>query len=330
MESHRRADEKLPIVILGGSDRRPGAVPTGADSYHFIAGYKGAELKVADGPLIGELLERIRASGAFDCIYVAGPRKVYRDLVDCSIIDTDSNVGQNIRAAVKQVQKIHGRETGVAFITYDVLPTAEEIAELTARLTRGERSDASAGEELPRSPALALSLVTEKQDLGASVWKPKYRIRPEPGEDPIAFLPGHLAVAWPSKLRTGLFYRTLQLAYQERNKDYDHRRRTILLQLLRLLLWRDFLNLFRLYPPTLTYSVLRHGLRAFMRWRKGELDLRELRWAIGKVIVRRRHFRELELQAVRIAVTAHTSFAKDFDTEEEIEELRQKLKRGAP
>ena len=77
MESEQRADEKLPIVILGGSDRRPGAVPTGADSYHFISGYKGAELKVADGPLIGKLLERIRASGAFDHIYVAGPRKVY-------------------------------------------------------------------------------------------------------------------------------------------------------------------------------------------------------------------------------------------------------------
>ena len=135
METQRGADEQLPIVILGGSDRRPGAVPAGADSYHFIAGYKGAELRMAGRPLIGVLLDRVRSSGAFGSTYVAGPRQIYGDLVDCPIIDTDSNVGANIRAAVKEVQRLHGRRTGIGFISCDVLPAAEEISEVTAQLT---------------------------------------------------------------------------------------------------------------------------------------------------------------------------------------------------
>ena len=307
-------------MILAGSDRRPGPVPRGVEGYRFVVGYKGAEIRIGDRPLVRVLLDRLRDAAVFGEIYLAGPRRVYEKLVDCTLIDTDGSVSDNIRAAVDAVHARHGSETRIAFISCDVLPTAEEIAVLMGAMLSTVPEEGAPAEEGDPA-ALTLSLVRVDEPLGASAWKPKYRIRPSPGSDPVPFLPGHVAVARPSRLRLGLFQRLVQLAYQERNRDYEHRRRTIVLHFVRSLLWRDFLNVFRLAPPTLTYSVLRRGLGAFLSWRRGELSLDGLGSAIGAVLVRRKHYRRLGGRSVRLVVTAHSSFARDIDTHEEADEL---------
>lgn len=320
-----RRTARVPLVILAGSDRRPGPVPPGAEGYHFVVGYKGAEIRVGERPLVEILLERIRHTSVFGETYLAGPRRVYEDLVDCPIIDTDSNISTNIRAAVEEVRARHGPDTRLAIISCDVLPSVEEIVDLAQELMTPD-GQGSGGEGADEA-AVALSLVRVEDDLGASAWKPKYRIRPGPDEEPLSLLPGHLAVARPSRIRTGLFHSLVRLAYQQRNRDYDERRRNILLRFVGTLIWRDFLNIFRLSPPTLTYSVLRHGLGAFLSWRRGELTLDGLASAIGAVLVRRRFFRRYREQCVRLVVTSHTSFARDIDTQEEMQELLESLEK---
>lgn len=315
--------DSIPLVILAGSDRRAGPVPAEASNLHFVVGYKGACLRFGGRPLAQVLVERARKSKAFGEVYLSGPARVYQELVDCPVIDTDGHVGQNIRAAVNLVRERHGRRARLAFMACDILPEAEEIAELADQLTRLS----APGEEIP---ALALSFIAAEAPLGASSWKPKYRIRTGPNAESHILLPGHLAVAWPARLRMGLLYRLLDLFYRERNKDYDQRRRAIIARILLTLLGRDFFNLIRLKPPTLTYTVLRHGLGTFMRWRRNQLDLEGLAHGCAAIIVRRRYFRRWRSRCVRIATTPLLSFAKDIDTEEELGEVAEKLKDEAP
>jgi hypothetical protein len=129
-------------------------------------------------------------------------------------------------------------------------------------------------------------------------------------------------------MRLGFVYRLLRLAYSERNRDYSRRQWTILARIIWGLLWRDFVNLFRLQPPTLTYTIVRYGLGTFSRWRRGDLDLEGLALGFAAVLVKRKHFRRWGANCVRIATSPILSFARDLDTQEEVDELTQGLSRG--
>lgn len=316
---------KVPLVILAGSDPRRGAVPAGGEGFHYLVGYKGADLKIGGRPLIVELISRCRQSDAFGDIYVAGPQRVFGEIVDCRVIDTDGSVGDNVQAAINGVTADCGQDSRIAFLSCDVLPTASELSELMAGLLVRE-----GGEDVDSMPALAISLVTAPENLGASVWKPRYVIRSSDGDDPIPFLPSHLGVADPKKLRTGLLFRTIALVYRERNRDYEQRRRDMVVRLLGVLLWRDLMNVLRLHPPTLTYSAIRYGLGAFRAWQKKQLTIDELATAIEKMIVHRQYHRKPASGCVRIVITPHMSFAKDIDTKEELDEVASQYRESHP
>jgi hypothetical protein len=68
----------LPLVILGGSDRRAAALPEAAAGKHPLTGYKGVDVRLGGRPLVEVVAERFLASGAFEPVYVAGPEAVYR------------------------------------------------------------------------------------------------------------------------------------------------------------------------------------------------------------------------------------------------------------
>ncbi len=305
------APHRVPLLILAGSDRRPGPVPAGADSFHFVAGYKGAEFLVEGRCLAAVLVERCRQSGAFEDVSIVGPTAVYRDLVDCPIVDTDGHVGINVRAGIRDVLERHGADSPVAVMACDVLPSVEEIASLASALAA----------PLAEGAAFCFPLIRAAEDLGASSWKPQYGVRPEVDAEPVAFLPGHLVVARPSQLRMGVLYRLLDLFYRERNRDYDERRRVIVLLVLWTLIKRDLSNLMRFAAPVLTWTVLRHGLRIFWLWRRGQLDFDSLARHASKLLVRRAVFRRLGPRAVRFVVSDALAFAKDVDTREELEEI---------
>jgi hypothetical protein len=310
---------RVPLVILAGSDGRAGPTPANAADRHFIVGYKGASLRFAGRPLILELIDRVRAAGDFDPVVVAGPRRVYAPIVDGPIVDTDGTVGENVFRGIEEVRRLCGPDTRVAIMACDILPTSREIHALAIELIA---PDPVSGEV----PALAISLCAvgnSQAALGSSDWKPRYRIRRDASSEPEPFLPGHLAVAWPEQLRTRLFDRLLRLAYAERNRDFDHRRRAIVSRVLGALLWRDILNIFRGQFPLLTVGVLRHGLVAFRRWRRGELDVAGVARALEGMTVHRRVQRASTVCSVRVVLSPMLSFAKDIDTEEELAEIER-------
>jgi hypothetical protein len=320
---------KIPIVVLAGSDLKRGFRPAGAQGLTFLVAYKGADLKFGGRPLAGLLVERVRRSEAFGDVYLAGPRRIYDGIVDCPIIDTDGHIGENILAAVSHVRERHGEDARVAFIACDILPSADEIRRLAELLADGCLVDPPPPRPgIPPPAALAISIVRAEEDLGASAWKPRYRVRPAPGAPPISVLPGHLGIAWPSRLRMGLLHRLFTLAYRERNRGYSTRTRAILLRILGTLLRRDLLNVLRLQPPTLTWSVLRHGLGTYGRWRRGDLDIEGFARGVGAVLVRRKHFRAEGARAVRVVTSDILSFAKDLDTVEECAELERRVAEG--
>lgn len=315
----------MPAVILAGSDRRPAPVPEGAEGMHFVVGYKGADLRLGGQCLAQALIDRVRSSGAFGAVYLAGPRRVFESLVDCPIIDTDGHLGDNIRAAVEEVGRREGNDGRIAFLACDILPQAGELAEAAAEMLRVAPDAGQRGSSEP-IPGLAILLVAVGDDLGASRWKPKYPLRPTRGAEPAVFLPGHLGVAYPAMLRMGLFYRLFQVAYEERNRDVDRRRRAMVARIFGMLVRRDLWNLLRLEPPTLTYRVLRHGLGTFVRWRRGDLDLDGLAAGLAAVFVRRRFTRRWGGRCVRVSTSRSAAFAKDIDTREEHAELEARVK----
>ena len=63
----------------------------------------------------------------------------------------------------------------------------------------------------------------DQGELGASAWKPVYRLVPGPGRAPVRILPGHLAVIDPGALRLNFLYRLVQLGYRTRNRSIRYR-----------------------------------------------------------------------------------------------------------
>ena len=316
-------ESRLPIVILAGSDMQRGFVPPGAENLHFMVGYKGADVPGWGGGLSRSWCSSASGRAMPSATSTSrGPRASTRGSSTARSWTRTATSGRTSRLRSSTSSSATGPRAASPSSRGDVLPEAGEIAEL-GRLLAAPRDSG-----VP--PALAISLIAADQDLGSSSWKPKYFFRPRAGLDLEPFLPGHLGIAWPSRLRTGLLLRLLHLAYRHRNRGYSSRKRTIVLSILGTLIRRDLWNLARLEPPTLTYSVLRHGLGTFARWRRGEIDLAGLELGLAKIVVRRRHFRREGPESVRIATSRHISFAKDLDTREELAELDRRVSEPLP
>lgn len=306
----------IPTIILGGSDRRAVELPPAGVGKHALAGYKGLDIHVGGKPLIEVLIRRLRSCPELDPIMVAGPAQVYGGM-DPSVvtIDTDSTFGQNIRAAIDVFMKQN--EGGmVAFTACDILP---DPAELRAQLDdlRGQ-GECDLWFPLIREPA-------DPAKLGASAWKPDYRIVPEPGAPAVNVLPGHLMIADPRALRLGLIYKLMEIAYRTRNRPISVRRTSMATRVLLSLLYHDLLHILRLRVPNLTYTVLVHGLEAARKLKAGNLLRGELETAVGKIVVKSRHRRRFPERGVRLPILDGLSLAKDIDTVEEAEEVERAL-----
>ena len=59
-----RMPEALPLIVLGGSDRRAGALPEAAAGKHALTGYKGVDVRLGGRPLVEIVAELIRQDGA--------------------------------------------------------------------------------------------------------------------------------------------------------------------------------------------------------------------------------------------------------------------------
>ncbi|HVS14070.1 MAG TPA: hypothetical protein VMV46_09100 [Thermoanaerobaculia bacterium] len=300
----------IPLIILGGSDRRAGPLPSGVRDHRPLSGAKGAHLTVGGRRLIDVLIERFRrASDLFDPVYIAGAASDYRDIAsEATIIDTDAGFGRNIRAGVEHARERHPGSP-IAMCTCDILPNAAELRELL----RDYQSRLPCDFWFP-------TIAVDDAHLGASEWKPRYRLIPHGGE-PTWVLPGHLAIFDPEAMRLRFLYRLLQLGYATRNRSVLQRRAVMLRNLLIGILYQDLVHLLTLRLPNVTWDTVRFGFVAARRLRDGVLTQDQLENAIRHMFVRRRHRRRHPDRPTRLPILRGMSLARDIDTFEEAQAL---------
>jgi hypothetical protein len=298
---------RLPLVILAGADRRPARLPERARGDRALVGWKGVAVRIAGRPLVAELAERFLASAMFSRLFLVGPARVYRDVgVDAELVDADGSFGENVRAGVEAVAR-RFPDSPIAFSACDVLPDAA-----TVRTAMGDWEA-----HAPSWLWFPLIAVPDDRPLGASAWKPKYRVVPRGGAGAVRILPGHLVVADPRALRLDFLYRLFELGYRTRNRPIGRRRwpivRGVVLELLR----EDLRRAMRFESPSSTWSVLRSGFAAGARLESGTVTCEQLEEAVRRIFVRSSFRRRNPERRVRLPILDELSLALDIDTEEE-------------
>lgn len=301
------AHKSVPLVILGGSDRRPAHMPPGGRSKHPLAGIKGVDVKIGDRPLIDVVIERIRQTDAFDPIYVAGPGHAYRSLRDGIPVDTDGGFGRNIQVGVERVRSQHG-DGPLAIVTCDIVPDPAEMRNVVSDFWRHSPLDFFFPMiRAPRDP----------ETLGESRWKPQYHVKPEGKSRPVPVLPGHLAMFDTAALRWKFIYRLMDLGYRTRNRPILYRSSYMARRLLWIMLVQDFIHVLNLRLPTFTWDTLLSGTRAARRLKEKVIQQSELELALRRMFIKRRHRRSHPDRKVRMPVVEAMSLARDIDTQEE-------------
>ena len=305
----------IPLVVLGGSDAEPAALPEGADK-HPIRGHKGIEVQVEGRPLIDHVLDRMLGSGDFGPAYVAGPQDAYgvrRGAAE--VIDTDANLGENLRVMLDAMAERHPGQP-IAITTCDIIPEQRDLDELMADYHNSKPVD------------FWYPLVVARDDeLGESAWKPRYRLKPDRDVPARAVLPGHLIVVDANTFRTEFVYRAFDLLYRSRNRPVIPRLFFMLSQLFGWFIAQDLRSIVRLRPPVMTVPVTWQGVRLASRLRRGVMTADELSDRISAMLVRWRHRRQHPERRGRIPLVHAVSLAKDIDTVEEAEEQRRLFRR---
>jgi len=299
---------KIPIVILAGSDRRPGDLPSTVRDKHPLSGYKAVDVHIGGRTLIEVLIERLERCDRFHPIYVAGPAALLGPaLGQGKLIDCDGTFGENLQVSIETVHAEHP-DRPMAFITCDVLPEVETLSTLL------EDYDS----ETPCDMWFPMIYAPEDRgSLGESAWKPAYHIVPNEGQPAVGILPGHLVLADPAALRLKFMYRLAQLAYRTRNRPIDYRRGVMVRGVVLELLYQDLWHLLTLRAPTLTWTVLSVGISAARELREGRITRARLAYALRQILVTSRHRRRHPERRVRLPIVEGLSLALDIDTEEE-------------
>lgn len=301
----------IPILILGGSDPRPASLPDAGSDKHALSGYKGRDLSIHGRPMIQVLVERLKESGGFDPIYVAGPEEVYRGIPHLKIVDTAGSLGKNLRTGLERLRIAHpGSYIGIT--TCDILPEPDCLQ------TFLEQSRA----HMPFDVWFPLIRIPEnREQLGASSWKPTYTVVPEEGREAAAILPGHLLVINPEAFRLRLSYRLMQIAYRTRNRPIQVRRKEMIRDTVKDLLFEDVRHIFGMRVPRLTWTVVSNGLKVARDLKNGTITTERLENSIRRIFIRYRHQKEFPERRVHLPVMDALSLAKDVDTVEEAREL---------
>lgn len=320
------ATNVIPLVVLAGSDPEPARLPEGTSELHPLRGAKAISIKVDHKPILDVLLERLRSSGHFDPILIAGPAWLLgHEHSGAAVIDTDGTFGVNLRAAVEHFMSHH--EGGpLAFTTCDILPDLEDL-DLVMEDFRSH---------WPLDFWFPVIQAPNDTSLGASSWKPRYRLIPEGEDASVSILPGHLVIVDPWAFRLPLIYRSFQLAYETRNTAVMPRLWRILSGVLTGLVGADVRDAVRLRLPAKTATAVYHGIALALELR-GEARQASLEKRLRGIFVRHRHRRRHPELGGRIPLTQALSLAKDIDTQEEAEEagrrfrdrFRRRKKRGS-
>ena len=305
---------QIPLIVLAGSDPEPARLPEKGSRFHALRGAKALNVKVAEKPIIDLLLERLRASGHFAPIFIAGPASLLgNEHGGAQVIDTNGTFGENLQAGVEHFMNSHP-EGPLAFTTCDILPELDEL----------DRVVTDFHAHWPIDFWFPVIQAPPDAGLGASSWKPRYQMIPEGQQQPESMLPGHLVIVDPWAFRLPLIYRSFQLAYQTRNTAVMPRLWRILSGVLVGLLGADLRNLVQLRLPMNTITAVWHGIALGLELR-GVARQEQLEKRLRGIFVSHRHRRRNPHLGGRIPLMEALSLAKDIDTQEEADEARRRF-----
>lgn len=308
-------ESKIPLIVLGGQDRHLADVRDNGRGRRPLQGYKGAELQVGGRPLIQTLVDRMAACGAFGPIFVAGPRAIYEPWLEgAQIIDTDGDFGHNLKTGVEWTRR-EIKPRLLAVTTCDILPDPDELSFIAADL-----------EKWHETLDFWMPQITFSEDpgtLGASDWKPTYRLVPRDSDQAVPILPGHMIIADPEAVRLEFVYRFFGLLYRTRNRSLSYRRSVVIRNLLWGIILEDLKRMARFKLPTVVAAVAHSSLLMASKLKAGTASVPEMEFHIRRALIRREHRYRYPERHGRVLLCDAMSLAKDVDTEEEARELNR-------
>jgi len=156
----------------------------------------------------------------------------------------------------------------------------------------------------------------DPRQLGASAWKPRYRVVPIPGQPAVEVLGGHLVIVDPPALRLDFLRRLFRHTYATRNRNLAYRRSVVLFKTIGSLLAEDFRRLSSARRPDVTWTTVRAGVTGARNLGRGRITTAQLEHVLADLLIRRDRIRKSG-RCVRVPVVDHLSLALDIDTEEE-------------
>ncbi len=299
---------KLPLIILAGRDTKGSAPHGGGKS---LRGFKAIDTQVGGVTMLEALVARLRATGVFDPIAIAGPAEVYRPLgMDVQLVDSDSTFSGNLKAGIDAMMAT-GPIDEVAVATSDVLPSTEDLETALADYRAHRPLDFW----MPQHCVAGT--------LGSSDYKPRYHFKPRADAEPVATLPAHLVIANPSALRLRELFVLFDLAYATRERGLRYRRTLMLRKALGMIVGGDVRRLLRGRAPLLTWDMVTNGIAFAGKLARHQATTTEMEDRLRRFWVRRPHRRRHPHRRGRVALLSCRSLARDVDTEAEARELTE-------
>ena len=313
---HTKDPRQLPLIILGGHDRKSTILPETGRDKHVLRGVKAVDVLVAGRPLIVEVIERLRACGAFEPIYIAGPRRIYEPVVEgVEFIDTDGGFGKNQAACAEFLSHHHPGEQ-VMFTTCDILPDRDELD----RALDDYFSHRPVDFWMPQC-----RVPDDLEELGQSSWKPKYVLRREHEAEPTRVLPGHFIAVDPQITHHSLVCRFLGGLYRTRNRPIPARIGVVAYHALRELFLADLRLVLRGDWPSVTVNVIFRSLALARKLARGKATVEDFDNQLRYIFMTPDHLRRHRDRLGRVAILDGLSLAKDIDTVEEAREISNGL-----
>jgi hypothetical protein len=304
--------ERLPLIVLAGSDRRQGSVPIGMHEDDMLAGFKGMLPLPGGKVLVAELIDRYRHSGRFLDPVLIGPAHVYHDAsLQCEIVDCDGSIAETLQTAIHVVESRFGAGVPVGMTTCDVLPGAAELQQLLTDSYDPVSECVFWGQLIEAQPA----------QMGASRWKPYYTFANGDGAAARNLYPGHLVIMRAAALNIEVAITLVRLAYLYRNRPLLRRVPGMLAHGMATLARHDLRHLCRLHWSAAALNVPWQCLTSYARYRRGQFKVGDFERAFAKAFVRRAYRQAAAGRPVRFVISGTLSLAKDLDTRAEFAEV---------
>jgi len=303
----------IPLVILGGKDKDITKFETSQKVHsrsneHTLTGYKLVEFKINGKPAGQTLVDVLRESECFGGIYLAGPRHIYENKIDCGLINTDSDIGINVLNSVDYIVKKYGNDVQFGIMLGDLLFKVLAIRYFMEQVKPYLGAD------------FIFELIEKAEDMGSSSYKRSFKLLDHQHKKR-EYLPGHIMFVRPGNLRKEFASMLSSVFYDVRCKSQEEKFGSVLRSRDK---FRAHKDAFRETVPYLFYSLLRYKL--------GDFSIHQGEKYLMHMMVKKSHRLDSDDKHIKI-LTLPKEFvylAKDYDTPKEFEELKARFSQKNP